>query len=749
MRRCGIAVVSALIASALFFMGTISTAGARGRAPTSGTEPRLLVLSLPRLTWQDLHDRVSEMPNLAGLLERSAVAALTTRAVRPVSRTADSYVTLSTGTRAVASTNLAGQGLGVDEQFGDERAGDVFARRTGIRVDEGIVIPGIIDIQEKNRKLLYDAEPGSLGDAIADAKVRRSVIANADSPGDSVRPETAASIERHAAMMFMSSRGTIPHGRVDSDLLMSDATAPYGVRLDTDEVMSAFRSEWLPGSAVMIEGSDLERIDGYRSLASSAQRERLQRKAMRDTDELIGRILKLVDPRDTVLTIGPTAPRRANRALTIAAVRSPGVEPGFMRSSTTRRTGFVNIVDIAPTILERLGIEIPDKMEGRPFEIVGDGAVRDTNAAFSDRVDRLAEASRQGEFRDGVVGDAVVVFIVLGIILAIAGVVLLSGGRCRALLGWAALGILGALLGTSFAALFDFTDGGKVAYWLFVLGVGVVFAAVCSMFGRRDPRDPLLLALGATAAVHVVDALTGANLEFNAAFGYSPTVGIRYAGVGNMTFSVTSAALVVCSGLLAARWGRRGLVVALCSLAVTFVVLASPLWGQDFGSALALAPSFALLAWLLLGHQLRWPQAVFLTALVIVSGLIFGFLDYLRPRDSQTHVGRFFSKVQDQGWSGFSTVIRRKAQMNLDVLGSSLWMVLIPLVIGLCVYFVRKRPERVAHMRVRFASLPSVTVAFSVLAVLGFVLNDSGIAIPGMMLLVFDAAVVYLAARMG
>ena len=61
----------------------------------------------------------------------------------------------------------------------------------------------------------------------------------------------------------------------------------------------------------------------------------------------------------------------------------------------------------------------------------------------------------------------------------------------------------------------------------------------------------VLAGLGTVIALHLVDLVTGAHLEWNTVFGYSPTIGIRFVGQGNMTFSQLAAAAVLFAGLLA------------------------------------------------------------------------------------------------------------------------------------------------------------------------------------------------------
>ena len=106
--------------------------------------------------------------------------------------------------------------------------------------------------------------------------------------------------------------------------------------------------------------------------------------------------------------------------------------------------------------------------------------------------------------------------------------------------------------------------------------------------------------------LHVVDLVTGAHLEWNTVFGYSPTIGIRFVGQGNMTFAQLVAATRAVRRLLAWRVpDPRGVRVALGVLAGTVVVMGVPLWGNDFGACSPPCRGSRCSGWLLLGTELR------------------------------------------------------------------------------------------------------------------------------------------------
>ena len=65
----------------------------------------------------------------------------------------------------------------------------------------------------------------------------------------------------------------------------------------------------------------------------------------------------------------------------------------------------------------------------------------------------------------------------------------------------------------------------------------------------------LLLVLGAVFGLLVVDMLLGAPLQLNTVFGYSPTVGGRFAGMGNLAYGQFAGAAFLLCGLLSRRLG--------------------------------------------------------------------------------------------------------------------------------------------------------------------------------------------------
>ena len=118
---------------------------------------------------------------------------------------------------------------------------------------------------------------------------------------------------------------------------------------------------------------------------------------------------------DLLIAIEKTAARPKNEALSIG-IAGRGFD-GNLTSDSTRLDGYVLTTDIAPTILDRLGIAVPSEMSGQPIR--GEGGV--DPAAVESLGRRMAEIP---ERRGPVIGFALLAwFVLLGLLAA------LSAGR--------------------------------------------------------------------------------------------------------------------------------------------------------------------------------------------------------------------------------------------------------------------------------------------------------------------------------
>ncbi len=266
MRRVAVAGAAALVAVLTVAAPAHGASGAEPPRPVA----RVLVLALPNVEWSDLQG--VDLPNLDRLFAASAVGGLVTNGVDRPSPIGSNYVTFG-GDTFHAAQQTSGQGFGVDEDFGRDRAGRVFATRTGLTPGGGLVYMPINDVIEENDSELYGAEVGDLGDELARAGIARSVIANGDGSDPSTPEERVPPYHHSTVAALMTHDGKVPGGRVDRGLLQVDGGAPFGVRLDPDQVLDSFRESWTDRAVVLVEGSDLVRAElAGRSRPTSGRR---------------------------------------------------------------------------------------------------------------------------------------------------------------------------------------------------------------------------------------------------------------------------------------------------------------------------------------------------------------------------------------------------------------------------------------------------------------------------------------------
>lgn len=685
---------------------------------------RLLVVSLPGVSWADV--RSGLLPTLRAFADDAAVGNLATRIGRRKATAAAAYLTMGAGTRAVAPRDAHGVALEPDELYHAEPALDVLRRRLGT-VPRGVAYLAIGAARDVNAGSVFGAEVGSLGDALVRSGVHRSVIANGDLREG--RSDDGA-YGRSAVALLMGRDGLIPSGAVSRRLLVDDSDAAFGVRLDDAMVGVAFDAAWAEDRVVVaVEASDLTRAEEYGRTATPARRRALRAEALRDADDLLGQLLARVEDDDAVLVLSPIAPPGAPD-LGIVALRTADTASGLLRSATTRRNGYVQLADVASTVLAVLGEDELDRGEGRPFRV----AAEDDH----DLVGRLANAEEQAEFRDSIVPATVTTLIVL--LAALCGLALVRRrlpARVRRALPVAAAAMLGTLPATFLSAAIGVDGIG--AYVALLAAGGAVVALVSWSAERRWRGTGAIVSVGAVVVLIGVDVLVGAPLQLNTVFGYSVAVAGRFAGVGNLAFALLASGAVVLAALVAERFERRGRLVALALLLAVLLVDGLPVLGADVGGVLSIVPAFGLAALVLLGRRIGVREVVAVGAAAFGMLVAVAFVDLARPDADQTHLARLAEHIVDQRWSPFFSSLTRRWSASFGSGQTGAWVVFFLLTGIVVTYLAVRLVTRRRRVVLRVALTPAeqaAAIGLTVLAGLGLVANDSSFAVPATMLLV-------------
>ena len=702
-----------------------SSASARTSAPIEAVPSRVVLISVPSLGWDDVTP--AAMPTLARLADRGAVGALSVKTIGRRTAAAEAYATIGAGSRATAPPGAGSSGRAVDEALPSGRTAGAQAIADGR--DPGgaaVVVLGTDAVIAANADQHRGTRLGALGQALRQHGWDTAVVANHDGPDG---------VDRSAALAVATRAGRIDHGSVAPTLVAAGSgNLP---RTDAGELARAVAVLPERHTVAVVEVGDVAWVDA--ADGSSATR----REAVEAADAAITAVEAELGPDDLVLVVSPTAPE-AQEQPTPFVLAGPGVAPGLALSATTRKAGYVTLSDLAATILDRVGASVPTWMDGTPITV----SARSTSGA-----DRLADrraAIAETRFVDRSAGIFLVtlpiVFASWALLALLAAVLPLgrSAPAARGFVRWIGLGIAVVPTLTFLVGALTVGRWGQPRWSAVVWSLAALLGAGAWLL-RPPDRAPVAVA-ALVGAVPVVDLLTGGRLQFDTALGNSPTVAGRFAGIGNLAFGLLAAATVVLAvaawRAVEGRWeGRPALLAAGAVFAVAIVVDGAPGIGADVGGVLTLGPVAAITLWVLAGRRVSWGclLGAGVAALAMLGGL--SALDLARPEASQTHLGRLARRAIDGGVVTDVLVRKADAALGSFVRSSLVWIVICTVLLGGLLWaFARPAVQR---LTARPLARPLLLGA-GLLAVLGGVLNDSGVMVPAMMATVFVPAAVHL-----
>ena len=399
------------------------------------------------------------------------------------------------------------------------------------------------------------------------------------------------------------------------------------------------------------------------------------------------------------------APPAENEQLTIA-IAGLGFD-GTLTSDSTRLDGYVLSTDVAPTILDRFGIAVPDEMTGEPIRAEGEPDFA-AAAELGDRMEAIPER------RAPVIGVSVLVW------LALVGIVLAAGrGRyARPALRLLALSLaympLMLLAGSALEP--------SLAVERALVGFGAPAAAALTWALLPGFRS-LALACGLTVAAYGFDLLTGSPLTSLSLMGPSPGLGVRFFGIGNELEATLAVLAIVGVGAALAGFApkaspRSGAIAfVVCGLACA-IVFAAGRFGADVGAAIVFPVGAAVAAAVLSGRRnvafaaIAAPLAAL--AVLAVADLVSG---------GDAHFTR--SVLEAGGLDQLADVAERRLRLSASSFSRAITSPFLPLAIVIIAVAIRNRQRLLAWL----ALFPPVRAAFigAVAAIaVGTLVNDSG-----------------------
>ncbi len=687
------------------------SAGAGGAASRDASVPalRTLIITLPGGTWEAVN--AGDAPAIARLTDAGLNANFSMRTYRSAPLVGDAAATFGAGIRAT-SKGSGGNALEAGEVFEQQPAKVVYERFFGSSAGDAAVLnldaPQII---RANAAAVYKADVGALGTELRAHGVRAGVVANADGTTES------KVFGREATLALMDNQGRVPCGAVGRSLLQADPTAPFGVRYDQQQVVDA-ANECIgkagTTSVTLVDAGDLQRTYAYAEISTEDGYEKLLSKAWKDTDALVEALVETSKP-DRIILLGWT-PGEEERSLGMISLSGKGITPGVAVSGTTRQDGFVTATDLAPTILEWYGLTPDREMDGRPIERAGASINRDEFIDANQRA--LWFADTQVPFQ----------YVLVAWMAAICAGALLCR-RFPTFVSYVHVMSLGLLLVIPLTYLgmeFSLHSAGTVGSLLLLISFALAGAW---LLYRLVPKISLPISLGFLLAIPMLSVtLFGSRWQVSSLFGNSPITGGRFSGSNNTTFAMVICAVIGLACIWRSKRGAAADIGIAGAFAAVSIIQGAPMWGSDVGSIIAGIPILVIAWFVITGRRLRMTWLLGMvgaTSLAIAAAIA---VDLQRPVADRTHLGRLWEKATSEGFDGFWTVIARKWQLNVQAFafGPYWYIAGIGVIAAVAWYWavIRHALEERSHI---FGA--RYLVAILVAAVIGTVLNDSGIAV--------------------
>lgn len=723
--------------STLFF--ALATLPIFAAAPASPAAPRKAVLVIVNaVNLDDLAQ--ANIPVIRRLLRANGAVALMNTRTAGGYTVENSYVTIGAGSRGMGSkkTGLASRSR---DFYLRETAGAIYERDNGlVSTPDAIVSLDLPKLVAINLAVNHTVLLGGLGSALKEAGKIVAVLGNSDLGSQTMRP---------VVPLAMDELGQVPIGDVSRGLLINDPLAPYGRRTDYDKLLERFREVYPKADLIVIETGDTLRVNEYSDSLTDQMLGRHRGAALHRVDNFLRDLFAEVDPQNTrIILTSPQPSRDAARQsnyLTFVIVGGAGVKPGILTTPTTHRAGIAANIDIAPTILDWLGVPVPFAMLGRPLQA----------QPAADALVPLVKLNRQivatYDQRPPVIKSYVFAQIVL--FLSAILVILLGGTQKRFKLGKLRqplqVGML-ALTAVPLALLFLPLAGllSPVSNALLIIAITVILTVVAWTL-HRNPADPFILVYLLTAAALGVDTLAGAHLMQRSILGYDAIGGARYYGIGNEYMGVLVGAaligLMLVLDRIPALQKKQGTEVLLVLLFTGIsILIGSPRIGINVGGLLTALSAF-ITAWMGL-RNIRPRPVTFLAIAAAVVALLAGlaFWDYFKNPAGASHLGRLINTVQGGGVSELVEVFTRKFEMNWKLIHYTPWAdVLLTFILILGVLFYRP----VGLLKTVAQKNPYLAIglwASFIGSIAAFAFNDSGVVAAATLMLYPTAILVTL-----
>lgn len=694
----------AFIMLILFIMPAKITLGAQ-------SEKQVIVLVVDGLSLAEWQYASKNFPHIKVFWDNSSIALMNTGTGGRLN-SENAYVSIGAGARAVG-TGKAGLAYNVEENLNHFTAGFLYHRYNGTDPEGQVVNLEINNLIQANQSKNYRSVPGTLGNLVREAGLKRAVLGNGDS----------GEINRLAVNLIMDENGVVDYGNVSREILNAQGDAPFGYRTDPDNLWENLLTVKGKSQFLVIEWGDTFRL--RESLQLFRPEKRLQEfdRMLNELDIFIERLLTLKDGNTKLILITPNPEgilSPSGEQLSLLGINSGESGSSLLTSDSTRRPGLVTNLDIAPTVLRFLGISVPAYLSGGIMTAAADTLGGDLSSLLG--VSNMIHTVHQQR------PPLIQLYILLQIVTVVGAALALILKRNNLIRYWRPLMAALMLVPLSFLILpLIMTDNLMISY----MTIFILTSVLTAIFLYRADNTLLFLRIGLVITLLIVlDLALGGNLIKNSIMGYDPISGARYYGIGNEYMGVlVGSSVLFIAAAYQVGWSKNRYagIFTLIFFAFILYIFISPRWGANFGGSLTALTAFGF-TYLGLGSYRLTGKTLSIVLGAAVLFVMFLVLLNLKGEDGiVSHVGRSMVMVSRNGFSEVINILTRKGAMNLKLLRYSLWSRVLLAFLGLMAFLFFQPPGMLKKLKNRYTSLSVGFAGIIVGSATAIIVNDSGV----------------------
>ena len=685
--------------------------------------PKVVIVSMPRVTWSMLED--IRIPNIDNLIENGSSGSLSILTPGGAKSLENGYVTIAAGNRAGAAPAQDTTFFMRNEEVNNQLSQNIFRDERGQVPGDGEAFAlGYEKTIVENSRGLYKPDIGAFTSALEAGNKTISVIGNADM----CTRQIMGCSQRAIAYLGSDRNGVVKNGDISRDLLNDDLS--LNMKLVEEKTLTSIKEH----DVSAVECSNIEKADNDRSSSVAMVSDELIKQSIMDCDKLIGKITEKIDlNKDRIFIVSPASPRTKEQ-LTVFISAGKGISPGYAISGITRRKGIVSLADIAPTILDFYNIETPNTMEATLLDWVK------SSETVTQKKESFIDVNKKSTLRDSAfvkVAATFILVIFLSVILSLSAYKKFKKLKIYAVfLSWMSLVMptIAFLMAPFMLALSK-----PIIVYLFFVSSSILVSVGCYFAMKKYGTSMVVLWICATTlTVQIVDIIFSGNLQLNSLFGYSAIIAGRFAGFGNLAFSIVAISSVVLVAMIKQLsrtrpyLNKKWVNIAILAMLIFVLIMDGlPYFGSDVGGVLSLTPMVFIVGLMMYEKRLSIKTIIYALLITLATLTAFSLFDLSRPLSERTHLGRFVKVVLNgEG----RTIIERKILSNLHILTNSLTATVV-IIATIFLIFLFLKPEKfVKEMSLLNPGFRYIVYPGLVVGLLGMLLNDSGVAIPGMML---------------